>query len=522
MYLYMFVRRRGIRTHATVDGYRTAINRIRVAQPLTSSPTFDCMKLYGLLQRLFRFINKLYFVEVQASGQHHFPSEGPVIVAANHPGSILDSILMGTHVPRPIHFLARSGLFRLSVVAWVFRQLGAVPIYRAGETEGAGERNLAAFSKVYELLEKGGCVGIFPEGKNAPRTQIAPLRTGAARMALGFESQQHFEGGLVIVPVGINFESRDFFTAAVLLRFGPPIRIGDYAEAYNADPQAAVQTLTADVQRALKQQAVHIDDMRAAELAEELADVLGEDLEAPQSQDTPAATDSPRVGWLRRLGTLIARWYQRSTPATRAAFTRRMLSRKYIYDVLQRALHEVPERIDALRIRVERYRDHLQQRRLRGMVDTMRGDPVPQRLLRLRMTLYALLMAPIALFGLVHNAAPYLVTKLTAQRLDDEATRGFAYFALGILVFGVTYFGIGFFLWRSTELSLLWTLGYVALLPPTGLAVLTYRRTIVLYRNRILVRSFVLNREDEVALLREERQMIAERFQQLADEYAPS
>ncbi len=477
--------------------------------------------LYRLLQRLFWFINRLYFVEVQASGLRHFPAEGPVILAANHPGSILDTILMGTFVPRPIHFLARSGLFRVKPLAWLFRQLGAVPIYRSGETPGASQRNRAVFSKVYELLDEGGCVGIFPEGRNAPRTQVAPLRTGTARMALGYEAQHDFGGGLVIVPVGINFTSRDFLTAEVLLRFGPPLQVADYAATHAADPQGTIELLTADVQTALQRQAMHIDDMRAAELAEDLVEVLGEDVDAPAALTASTANEEPRRGWLRRLWTLAARWYQRSTPETRAAFTRRMLSRKYIYDVLQRALHAVPERIDALRIRVERYQDHLQQRQLFGALRRTDEDPVRERLLRLRMTLYAVLMAPIVAFGFIHNAVPYFVTKLTARRFEEEAIRGFAYFALGILTFGLTYFGLGFFLWRYTDLSLLWSIVYVALLPPTGLAVLTYRRTIVLYRNRILVRTFLLNQEDEAALLREERQMIAERFEQLAAEYGP-
>jgi len=501
-------------------GYPHGLSRICGACSLYH-PRAAWVMLYSVLQRLFWFINRLYFVEVQASGLRHFPAAGPVILAANHPGSILDTILMGTFVPRPIHFLARSGLFRVKPVAWLFRQLGAVPIYRSDETPDASRRNLAVFSSVYALLEEGGCVGIFPEGTNAPRTRVAPLRSGTARMALGFEAQHRFAGGLVIVPVGINFTSRDFLTAAVLLRFGPPIEISGYAARYATHPQQTVESLTADVQRALQRQAMHIDDMRAAELAEDLADVLGEDVEAPVPPVPPAASPKTSPGWLRRLWTLAARWYQRSTPETQAAFERRMLSRKYIYDVLQRALHEVPQRIDALRIRVERYRDHLQQRDLRGALRDGEDHRVRERLLRLRMTLYAVLMAPIVMFGFMHNAVPYFLTKLTAQRFDEEAIRGFAYFALGLLGFGLTYAGIGFFLWRATDVSLLGSLLYVTLLPPTGLAVLTYRRTMVLYRNRILVRTFLLNQEDEAALLREERQMIAERFEQLATRYSP-
>jgi 1-acyl-sn-glycerol-3-phosphate acyltransferase len=79
------------------------------------------MTLYTVLVRILRVINHLYFVEVRSTGLARVPDTGPVLLAANHPSSILDSVLMSTALPRPIRYLARSGLFRIPLVAWFFR-----------------------------------------------------------------------------------------------------------------------------------------------------------------------------------------------------------------------------------------------------------------------------------------------------------------------------------------------------------------------------------------------------------------
>ena len=471
------------------------------------------MTLYSILVRILRIINHLYFVEVRSVGHARVPDIGPVLLAANHPSSILDSVLMSTTLPRPIRYLARSGLFRIPLVATFFRQMGAIPIYRSHETGDAGMRNRDVFERVYELFESGGCVGIFPEGQNSPTVQVAPLRTGAARMALGAEARNDYALGLSIVPVGINFESRELLTAAVLLHFGEPIRVSDYAELHQTDPQAAVQKLTTDVQEALRTQAVHIDDQQAGQLAEDLSHVLdAETADALPPESDSGASESPsRWRWGVRL---LMRWYQRTTPADSYAFEQRMLRRAHIYDVLRWATTQAPEALHNLRVRIERYKDHVRQTRLRQALARSFEEP-RERFLRLRMTVYAVCMAPIVAFGFVHNAVPYLATKLTAQRFDNEAIRGFAYFVLGIIAFSTAYALIGGALWRLTDLHWAKRVAYVALLPPTGFAVLSYRRNLVLYRDRILIRIAFWKHDDLVALLREERAALARQFMAL-------
>lgn len=56
------------------------------------------------------------------------------------------------------------------------------------------------FNAVFDELSLGGCVGIFPEGGSHDRSDLLPLKTGVAMMAL--EQLGHSpEGGLYIIPV---------------------------------------------------------------------------------------------------------------------------------------------------------------------------------------------------------------------------------------------------------------------------------------------------------------------------------
>jgi len=489
------------------------------------------MRLYRALIRFLRVTTHLYFIEVRSSGLGHVPADGPVMLAANHPGSILDAILLSTQVPRPINYLARSGLFRYPVAAMLFRRLGAIPVYRPHESADAAERNRVAFEQVYRRLEAGGCIGIFPEGRNSSWARVGPLRKGIARMALGAEARNDFALGLVIVPAGVNLDRRELLTSDALLRFGEPISVAGYAALFHDDPEQAVRTLTADVQQALRRQALHVDDRRLEQMVTELADTFADQLAVRFEVAAPRDERQPEGSLIKRWLWKALGWYHRSSAAAGKALEQRVLSRQHISTVLSRALAHDPRAVMELRNDLERYKDHLGQTRLREALHRAfdqrhssghrhaSDQPVREGWIRLRMTLFAVAMAPVALFGLVHNALPYAVTKFAPRLFRDEAVRTFAYFGIGVLAFLTAYAGLGYWLWRSAGFSPVWTLAYLAALPPTGFAALGYRRTILVYRDKILVRTLVFDRAQLVALLRREREVLFARFEALAERF---
>ncbi|MCF8037317.1 MAG: 1-acyl-sn-glycerol-3-phosphate acyltransferase [Desulfobacteraceae bacterium] len=478
------------------------------------------MKFYRVIVWLLRVFSRLYFVEVRSLYPERIPGSGPVILAANHPASILDAILLATQTPRQIHFMANSRLFKNRFVGALLWGLGAIPVYQARETEDYGSRNLVVFRKVYELFERGGCLGLFPEGGNSPPGQMAQLRTGGARMALGAEERNNYRLGLSIVPVGMNYEHRDLFMSSALLRFGRPLYAADYAELHRNDPAEAVRRLTADLQASLRQQATHAEDEQVDELAEDLSEALGYNLAPLAPEETePDPADTKSQSRTKRWVWKLLEWYRPDPAEISKPFEHRVRNRMQLTNILVKAAASDPASVAALRRKADRYKDHLHQAELSQAVKRSLDHPVRERLIRLRMTLYALLMAPVALFGLLHNVVPYMFTKYAARLVRQEPTRAFAYFGVGFLAFTVAYLSLGFWLWYFAGMNWKWVLFYLALLPPAGFAALHYRRNILIYREKILVRTFFWNQEELVRLLRRERREVIRHFEELEAAY---
>src|SRR4051794_18042292 len=146
------------------------------------------VRIYRWLRALLRVVVGVFFRQVEVVGLEHVPAEGPVIFAGNHPNSLIDPVLILVSCGRVVQFAAKDVLFRSRVLRPVLRALGAVPVARRSDHADAGEasaRNETAFATMFQVLAAGGAVGIFPEGLSHDAPQLAKLKTGAARIALG-------------------------------------------------------------------------------------------------------------------------------------------------------------------------------------------------------------------------------------------------------------------------------------------------------------------------------------------------
>ena len=114
---------------------------------------------------------------VKVSGREHIPEHGPLIVACNHV-SLLDPLLMSVAIAptrRPFG-LGKKELFEKPVLGWYLRKTGSFPLDRAGDAT-------SAMRSALEVLEKGGCVVIYPEG-----TRVKPGQTRAPKPGVAFLS----------------------------------------------------------------------------------------------------------------------------------------------------------------------------------------------------------------------------------------------------------------------------------------------------------------------------------------------
>jgi 1-acyl-sn-glycerol-3-phosphate acyltransferase len=178
--------------------------------------------------------------------------DGPVLVVANHPNSIADALVIFCVAGRRVRPLARAPLFTRAVVGQVLRDLGALPVYRPQDDPTLVGRNESTFDAAIAALRQGDAVLVFPEGVSHSQPELAPLKTGAARIALRAEEAHGWTLGLVIVPVGLTYRRKSFFRGEAAAFLGESFLASAYRAAYERDPAACVRDLTTAMAAALE------------------------------------------------------------------------------------------------------------------------------------------------------------------------------------------------------------------------------------------------------------------------------
>ena len=138
--------------------------------------------LYTLLPEfLIRFVmwlllHTIYRIDVKGADQ--IPDEGPCVLVCNHV-SFADAVVIGASVRRPVRFVMDHRIFRIPMLSWFFRTVGAIPIAPAHE-DAAGLNK--AYEQIAQALAAGEVVCIFPEGKLTASGDVQAFRQGVQRI----------------------------------------------------------------------------------------------------------------------------------------------------------------------------------------------------------------------------------------------------------------------------------------------------------------------------------------------------
>jgi 1-acyl-sn-glycerol-3-phosphate acyltransferase len=475
-------------------------------------------QLYHVLRRVISFGLDLYFVDIQSHGVENVPKWGPVIFAANHPNSIMDTMILGFCSERQVHYMARSGLFEHLPLKFIFDRCGVIPVYRSQDGTDKS-KNASSFEAAFELLEGGKVLGIFPEGRNSQEWRVIDIKTGTARIALGVEARNDFDLGVRVVPVGLNYQDRDRFLTSVLLRFGEPIDVRKWKEQYEGDDREAVRDLTRTIQQGIEAQTLHVENVVVWEMARALARIA------------ERSYISELVEEREEFGELVRKSESRRKSFTKGVINRmrfvdrapqlseRFDSEQLLSDALMHELETKPLAFAELRASVRQYEDHRAQVRLRHDFAARHPATLSSRKEGAKLTFYALLVGPFAIWGFVHNVLPYQLVKVAAKRAPDEAIRAMTAFVFGTLFFLSWYGLIGWGLWVWNEESLVEASVYVSSMPLTGFIFLRYRKRVAGWRDKILARTLFRTQQNLVNTLFDERERLSERVAMLLDDY---
>ncbi len=238
--------------------------------------------MYVLLRALLRHALRVFFRRLEVEGLEQVPSEGPLLLAANHPNTLIDVLLVATYLDRRVGFVAKSTLFEGRLAGALLRALGAVPVYRREDApldEGARARNRQALAACEEAVAAGRAILIFPEGVSQEQPRLMELKTGLARMALGAEARA--PGEVAIVPVGLVYDDPETFRSRAHVRYGAPIRVAPFRDpAVAPDDPRQVRALTEAVRSALLATVVHVERSEHDPLVRDLDAVYGGEVEA--------------------------------------------------------------------------------------------------------------------------------------------------------------------------------------------------------------------------------------------------
>jgi 1-acyl-sn-glycerol-3-phosphate acyltransferase len=161
---------------------------------------------------ILHVIFSLYF-RWKVYNRERVPRTGPVILAANH-ASFMDPPLVGTALPRGIHYLARESLFRFPILGPILRYWDAVPVDR--------ESGAAGLRIILERLLSGAAIILFPEGTRSFDGNLLPARSGIGLAVIKSDAP--------VVPVRIfgshcAYGRRHWLPRPrkVIVKFGKPI-----------------------------------------------------------------------------------------------------------------------------------------------------------------------------------------------------------------------------------------------------------------------------------------------------------
>jgi 1-acyl-sn-glycerol-3-phosphate acyltransferase len=216
--------------------------------------------LYRLLQFLMRSSLAAHYLEIKGIGLKRIPKTGACMIAATHPNSFLDAIIIACLIDRPLHFLARSDVFKAKWADKILRSLNLIPIYRLQEGPKSLSKNDDTFRECHSILEQGGAILIFIEGLSLIDFKLRPLKKGLARIAFGFAKKNEFKLNCAIVPLSLNYDRPKDFRSKVNVGVGQVQYILDYKENFEINENGAFEILNKVLFKELSEHTIQVED----------------------------------------------------------------------------------------------------------------------------------------------------------------------------------------------------------------------------------------------------------------------
>lgn len=168
------------------------------------------MSLYSFVTKVFTLFSKIFY-KYEVIGAENVPSEGNIILAANHKSN-LDPIFIASAIKnRKVASIGKKELFNNKLLASILNKIYVIPIDRDNPS-------ISTIKTILKKIKEGFAIGIFPEGTRIKGNGFGEAKAGLALFAV--------KGKADVVPISIISNYKIFNKVTVYI--DKPISFEEY------------------------------------------------------------------------------------------------------------------------------------------------------------------------------------------------------------------------------------------------------------------------------------------------------
>ncbi|MEO0470588.1 MAG: 1-acyl-sn-glycerol-3-phosphate acyltransferase [Bacteroidota bacterium] len=425
---------------------------------------------YNILKWLIRFFLQSFYRRYEIVDYRKYVSGNtPIIFTPNHQNALIDALnlVCSTFDMIKVTFLTRSDVFGKKITDKIFYSWQMLPVYRQRDGVDSLQKNEQVFEVCRTRLMDHQGIMIFPEGNHNRLQRVRALKKGVARIAFQTAEEKDFDPNfdLQIVPVGQNYRDHLKFHADMMVKFGEPIHLRDYYEAYRENPRRTLTTLTRDIRKAMTKLVIHIEDAETYDLVNGARLIYDEEL--IRKEDF--------VG-----GPVYQRWQ----------------AGKKIVAALENHLSQGSEDVADWQQKVHQYQEDIRDLRIRNHVVMNGPASVIKQLFQ---AIFLLIGLPFHVLGVVPSYPIYKFAEVTAKKnFKDDHFYSSIMFVIGFLLYVPWWLILAGIIWAISG-NLGYGIASFVAMPMLGKFAMLYSNQVKRWMGHWRFRS-ALNRKDEKAV----------------------
>lgn len=355
---------------------------------------------YSTLRHYVDWCTRHSYSKVEVEGRENIPSDGAVILAANHCNTLMDALAVLQAFKDETVFGARADMFNRPILAKAMFFLRILPMVRKRDGLRNVLKNYESIDTIMETLEHGVRFCMFPEGRHRAAHSLLPLNKGVFRAAINANNRFGDKKPVYIVPVGIEYGDYFRYRSTCLIRFGKPMNVTELISEMNVENEA------------------------------QMIEPLRKELQTRMSELFTFITDDENYKNKWALTRILAR-----DDAKKGSLAERMKYNRYVVGQIEEACNENPSDMAGLLQEAGEF-DSARRRKGYSIWSFGRGNTVSRALGK---GLIALLGVPYFIFASIASLPMWLTFEILRKKLRDRAfhnTAGFGIkLAMGPLVF---------------------------------------------------------------------------------------